>query len=65
VNTIGQLIVWNGVTLVASADKEWLWGSSTHVFSVAAGDVVGDGKVEVVNCGAFYDNVRNNFHLVV
>lgn len=35
--------------------KTWQWGTSTLILSVALGDVVGDGKVEIATGGDYND----------
>jgi hypothetical protein len=65
VSEIGQLIVWNGVTLVAQADKEWLWGTDTLVSGVAIGDVNNDGFNETVTCGDYNNGVFEIGQLIV
>ena len=62
---IGQLVVWNGATLVALADKEWLWGTNTQVSSVTIGDVNNDGINEIVTAGSFSNGVNTIGQVVV
>jgi hypothetical protein len=38
--------------------KTWYWTADTQIASVAAGDVDGDGGVEVVSAGAYFDGTR-------
>jgi hypothetical protein len=44
---------------------EWYWTSNTQVAAVAVGDVNGDGQVEIVTGGAFFDGTRWNSQLNV
>jgi parallel beta-helix repeat protein len=52
-------------TLTLSGVTAWYWTSSTVINSVATGDVDGDGQVETVTGGTFYDGTRNVAQLVV
>jgi hypothetical protein len=60
-----QLVVWNGLTLAVKNVAAWYWTSNTDVSSVALGDVDGDGGVEIVTGGSYFDNTRSNAQLVV
>ena len=40
---VAQLIVWNGLTLVAEKITTWYWTGDTQISSVAVGDADGDG----------------------
>ncbi len=62
---VAQLIVWNGSTLAVEKIQGWYWTSNTQITSVVAGDVDGDGGVEIVTGGAFFDNTRWVAQLVV
>ncbi|UCE95983.1 MAG: VCBS repeat-containing protein, partial [Candidatus Bathyarchaeota archaeon] len=54
----GQLHIWNwnGSILTLEHGEEWHIGNNTHVYSVFAGDVDNDGKVEIVTGGDAFDN---------
>ncbi len=65
VNSIPMLVVWNGNTLAPVSYRDWLWGQDNVGNSLAAGDVDGDGAVEFVTGGSYYDNSRFNGQLVV
>ncbi|UCE95714.1 MAG: VCBS repeat-containing protein, partial [Candidatus Bathyarchaeota archaeon] len=54
----GQLHIWNwnGSILTLEHGEEWHTGNNTHVYSVFAGDVDNDGKVEIVTGGDAFDN---------
>jgi hypothetical protein len=53
-----QLCVWNGATLGLEKVQTWTWNMHTVVESVAAGDVDGDGKAEIVTGGHYFDGTR-------
>jgi hypothetical protein len=55
---VAQLAVWNGSTMALENVKTWYWTADTQIASVAAGDVDGDGGVEVVSAGAYFDGTR-------
>jgi hypothetical protein len=55
---VAQLIEWNGANLEVDRLTSWYWTSHTFINSVALGDVDGDGQVEVVTGGDFYDGTR-------
>jgi uncharacterized protein (DUF2141 family) len=56
--------VLNGSTLAPLQTLGWYWAYDTQVASVAIGDTNGDGKLEIVAGGAFYDNTRWNAFVV-
>ena len=58
IRNISQLVVWNGANLAVENIKTWYWTGDTVINSVAATDVDGDGEVEVVTGGTFFDGVR-------
>jgi parallel beta-helix repeat protein len=59
VRNVALLHVWNGSTLSEEHSVPWFWGGNTVVTSLAVGDVDGDGKVEIVTGGYYFDGVRN------
>ena len=62
---VAQLCVWNGVTLALENVKSWYWTGSTEIWSVAIGNVDGDGYVEIVTGGNHYDGIRTRAQLCV
>jgi len=62
---VAQLAVWDGSTLSVEGVTSWYWFGDTHVNSVATGDVDGDGSVEIVTGGNYFDGVRYIAQLVV
>jgi hypothetical protein len=52
-NWIGQLLVWNGVTLAAERVTTWNWGTRTAVNSVAVGNVTGGATMDIVTGGSY------------
>jgi hypothetical protein len=45
--------------------QAWYWQSDTHIYSVAKGDVDGDGKTEIVTGGYYDDGTRDVAQLCV
>ena len=61
---VAQLIVWNASTLVAEKFTSWYWTGNTSINSVALSDVDGDGQVEIVTGGYYYDGTRQIAQLI-
>ena len=55
---VAQLAVWSGSTMALENVRTWSWTSNTEIKCVAAGDVDGDGGIEIVTGGAYFDNTR-------
>ena len=62
--TVAQLIVWNGSNLAVDRLMTWYWTGNTAINSVAIGNVDGDGQVEIVTGGSFFDGTRNVAQLI-
>jgi FG-GAP-like repeat len=65
VQWIAQLIVWSASTLTPLSATSWCWLQQNQATCVAIGDVNGDGQVEIVTGGSFFDGSRWNAQLIV
>jgi large repetitive protein len=54
--SVAQLCVWNGATLELEKVKVWYWTDDTLIRSASLGDVDGDGAVEIVTGGYYWDD---------
>jgi parallel beta-helix repeat protein len=57
--TVAQLHVWDGATLAVKKVQTWYWGGNTTINCLAIADVDGDGQMEIVTGGYYFDGVRN------
>jgi parallel beta-helix repeat protein len=62
---VAQLVVWNSSSLAPKRLTTWYWTGNTTINSVASGDVDGDGGVEIVTGGYYFDGTRKVAQLVV
>jgi hypothetical protein len=62
---VAQLCVWDGATLTIENVRTWYWTDDTVIYAIAAGDVDGDGKTEIVTGGYHNDGVRDVAQLCV
>jgi len=62
---IAQLVVWNGTSMTVENLSSWYWTAETVINSGAIGNVDGDGDVEIVTGGYYFDGVRDVAQLVV
>jgi hypothetical protein len=62
---VAQLCVWDGATLALENVKTWYWMDSAEIWSVAVGDVDGDGQQEIVTGGRYHDSPRDVAQLCV
>ena len=63
VRTVEYLPSTSALTIESA--KTWYWTSLTYLYSVAKGDVDGDGKTEIVTSGTYNDGSRYNAQLCV
>jgi hypothetical protein len=62
---ISHVIVWNASTLAPEKTTAWYWANDTQVTCMTTGDVDGDGQVEIVTGGSFFDGYRWLAQLIV
>jgi hypothetical protein len=60
-----QLCVFSGATLALENVQSWYWTGNTQIWSVAVGDVDGEGKTEIVTGGYNNDGTRDKAQLCV
>jgi hypothetical protein len=58
VRNVAQLHVWNGATLAVKKVQTWCWGGNTVISCLAIEDVDGDGQMEIVTGGYYFDGTR-------
>ncbi len=59
------LVIKTSSALVSQNSTSWFSTSDTNVAAVAAGDVNGDGQIEIVTAGTYNDGTRWNAQLIV
>jgi hypothetical protein len=65
IRNVAQLVVWSGGTLSFESVKVWYWNGDTVINSIAVEDVDGDGFVEIVTGGCYFDDTRDVAQLAV
>jgi hypothetical protein len=60
-----QLCVWNGSTLTLERVKTWSGMGSAYLRSLALGNVDGDGEMEIITGGQYYNSTHTNAQLCV
>jgi hypothetical protein len=65
IRRVAQLCVWSGLGLGVENVKVWYWVGNTVINSVALGDVDGNGVIEVVSGGYYFDGLVDNSQMVV
>ncbi len=61
----GQIIIWNGTTLVGQKVNNYFWVGDTNIASIAVGNVSRGTGLDIVVGGAFFDGTRWNSQLTV
>ena len=62
---VAQLCVWNGATLALEGVKTWHWTGDTLITSLAVDEADGDGQMEIVTGGHYFDGTREVAQLCV
>jgi hypothetical protein len=60
-----QVVVWNATDFTAEKTASWYWTGDTGISSLAIGDVNGDGQLDIVTGGSYFDGTRYNAQLCV
>ena len=63
--SVAQFCVWDSATLALENVKTWSWTGDTSINSLAASDVNGDAKTEIVTGGTYNDGSRQVAQLCV
>jgi hypothetical protein len=61
---IALLHVWNSSTLAVERVTAWYQTSNTRIAYVAVGNYSGGSTLDIITCGSFNDNIRNNAQLI-
>jgi hypothetical protein len=64
-NWIGQLIVWNGLTLASERMSNFRLGQSLTIDALAIADVSGAAGLEILTGSTIYDGVNHMGHLAI
>ncbi len=64
VNSVGQILVWNGTSMAVEKGAIPLYGQTTEILSVAVGNFTNGPNLDIVGAGRFNDGFRSNALLI-